>query len=271
MAYTKINWVNDQTEVSAENMNHMEEGIENAYSVWLVAVTDVEPEECYVGDIYFDTETKLLYKAIERNVWDNTGYSPEIGVMYVVFSTQTVYSYNGTTLVSVGGGGGGGIAVAPDEPDEDTKLYIESTDLDFQGLEIANEYTTGDNIAYSADYVNTNVGVVESGSNTYGNYVKYNDGTMICTRTVNVTGTPSEQWGSFYVLWNNTEYNFASDFISAPNVTLNAYAQNSTGFWLVSYDIVTITGSYIKGIGFARPNSLNINANVNILAVGRWK
>ena len=82
-------------------------------------------------------------------------------------------------LVSVGGGGGSSVVVEPDEPTEDTKLLIEETDLDFQGLEISNTYTTGDHITYSANYIN---GIIDSGSNSKCNYIKYADGTMICYR-----------------------------------------------------------------------------------------
>ena len=43
-----------------------------------------------------------------------------------------------------------------------------------------NSKTTGTTNTYSCDYIN---GIVESGSNENGDWIKYNDGTMICTAT----------------------------------------------------------------------------------------
>ena len=40
--------------------------------------------------------------------------------------------------------------------------------------------TTSDSDIYSCNYVN---GIIESGSNDNGNWIKFEDGTMICTRT----------------------------------------------------------------------------------------
>lgn len=50
----------------------------------------------------------------------------------------------------------------------DTKLIIEESDLDFQGLEIANEYNTADDMAYSCAYVNKFGKLLWSGSFTSG-------------------------------------------------------------------------------------------------------
>lgn len=108
MSYIKTGWVNDLTELSAENMNHMEEGIEQAYGQILLAVDSVEPEECNTGDRYYNIEDNLIYTAIERNIWGGNGVAPEYGVFYIVLDDQTIYTYNGETLISVGGGAGGG-------------------------------------------------------------------------------------------------------------------------------------------------------------------
>lgn len=76
--------------------------------VYLLAVTDTAPAECSVGDKYYNTTTNKIYRATDEDTWGTTGEDAVEGIMYVVFDTQTVYAYNGTTLVSVGGGAGGG-------------------------------------------------------------------------------------------------------------------------------------------------------------------
>lgn len=144
MAYNKTNWVNDQTELNAENMNHIENGISNAYNVSLLAVTDTAPSECSTGDKYYNTETGLIYTATGTNTWGTTGEEPISDILYIVLEERTSYTYDGTDLISVGGGAGGSVIVAPDEPTEDTKLYIESTDLDFQGEIVDDIYSTSE-------------------------------------------------------------------------------------------------------------------------------
>ena len=154
MSYIKTNWVNDQTELSAENMNHIENGIENAYAQPLIAVSDTAPLTYEGGDRYFNTTNNIMYVASSSLGWLIDIENPvQEGVFYVVLEEQKSYTYDGTTLISVGGGTGG-IVVYPDTPDEDTQLYIEEDDLDFQGLPISNETTTGSDITYSADYIN---------------------------------------------------------------------------------------------------------------------
>ena len=46
---------------------------------------------------------------------------------------------------------------------------------------VKNEYTESDKHVYSTNYVNDKLaGIIESGSNENGNWIKYSDGTMIC-------------------------------------------------------------------------------------------
>ena len=131
-------------------------------NVELLDVIDIAPSECSIGDKYYNTEDNLIYTAVDTDTWSSTGEQPKSGVFYIVFSKQSNYVYDGTTLVSVGGGSGDLIMVN-EEPTEDTKLYIEDEDLEPQGLEIANEYNTADNMAYSCDYVNNLIHISEKG------------------------------------------------------------------------------------------------------------
>lgn len=153
-------------DVAAENkvrdvdMNEIKQVVNDNETKILLDVTDTAPAECSTGDMYFDTTDNLIYTATATDTWSSTGVAPTENTIYVVLTTQTSYMYDGNTLVSVGGGSGSSelIMVDPDVATADTKLYIEESDLDFQGLEIADEYTTGDNVAYSADYSNSAFG-----------------------------------------------------------------------------------------------------------------
>lgn len=128
MEYKRIKWIDDDTELSAENFNHMEEGIENSQNVELIAVTDTAPSTCTIGDKYYNTTDNLIYTATGTNTWDTAGQAPIEGIFYIVFSEQSSYSYNGTTLISVGGGTED-IVISPEEPTtEDWKIWINPDD-----------------------------------------------------------------------------------------------------------------------------------------------
>ena len=110
MAYTKTTWVNNETELNAENFNHIENGVEKAYGQQIIEVTSIAPEEFEVGDKYYNTADNKIYTAIDNQgtpTWGTTGETPESGVFYIVLETQNIYTYNGEKLVSVGGGAGG--------------------------------------------------------------------------------------------------------------------------------------------------------------------
>jgi len=108
MAYTKTNWVNLETELNPDNMNHIENGIENSYGQFLIAVSDTAPLECSIGDKYYNTTSNKIFTAVGSDTWDSTGEDAELGVFYIVLETQNIYTYDGETLVSVGGGSGSG-------------------------------------------------------------------------------------------------------------------------------------------------------------------
>lgn len=145
-----------KNKVQDTDMNEIKNVVNSNETKELLAVTDTAPAQCSTGDKYFNTSTKKIYTATATNTWGTTGVNPTRNTIYLEFTTQTAYAYDGDTLVSVGGGTGSEdlIVVGTDEPTEDTKLYIESTDLDFQGLEIANSYNTANNVAYSCAYIN---------------------------------------------------------------------------------------------------------------------
>ena len=118
--------------VQDTDMNEIKNVVNSNETKVLLAVTDTAPAQCSTGDMYYDTTDDLIYTATGTNTWGSTGVAPTENTIYVVYDTQTAYAYNGTTLVSIGGGTGSSdiVMVDPDTPTADTKLYIESMDLD---------------------------------------------------------------------------------------------------------------------------------------------
>ena len=155
MAYTKTNWVNDDTELNAENMNHIEDGIYNSQNVEIIAISDTAPTSCVTGDKYYNTEDNLIYTATGTDTWSEDGEEPIRDVFYILFSEQSSYSYDGTTLVSVGGGTED-IVISDEEPTEEgVKIWIDTGEISQPASEITNSYSTSTGIGYSANYMNT--------------------------------------------------------------------------------------------------------------------
>lgn len=154
-------------------------------NVELLDVIDIAPSECSIGDKYYNTEDNLIYTAVDTDTWSSTGEQPKSGVFYIVFSKQSNYVYDGTTLVSVGGGSGDLIMVN-EEPTEDTKLQIESNDLDPQGTYITNTESQSTTLGYSAAY--TNARNTYSTNETFtGKY--WIDGKPIYRKAIEITDT----------------------------------------------------------------------------------
>lgn len=128
MAYNKRTWINDETELSAENFNYIEEGIHNNQNIEIIAISEDEPEEYEIGDKYYNSIHKLIYTRNE-NDW-GVGEQPIRGAFYLVLSEQSSYYFDGSDLVSVGGGSED-ILIQDEEPlTDDWKLWIDTGEID---------------------------------------------------------------------------------------------------------------------------------------------
>ena len=267
MAYVKTIWVDDETVVTADNMNHIEDGIKNLESVSLLAVSDTAPSECVEGDLYYNTITKKIYQAIDTDTWDSDGTDPLDKILYIVFSTKTTYSLdeNGD-LISVGGGGDE-ISIGTTEPVEEEKLWINPEEVPSGSLNpITNEYSVATDKGYSCDFLNGSI--VDSGYNANGDYIKYGNGIMICFKTVESTVAITNAWGSYmYEGTQNLGY-FPETFISVPKVFLTNASGN--GAILESFN-ASPTTSTAGVIFYCRPDATTRTIKTDVMAIGRWK
>ena len=127
---------------------------------------------------------------------------------------------------------------------------------------------------YDGDTVPDGYEEVEmSGSNANGNWIKFDDGTMICTsarRFENVAVTAT--WGSLYDSPNLGLGSLPAEFINIPRVFITCH--NITGQTSNACFIEWITGTTTSLWGstaVARPTSGTANLAFSLLAIGRWK
>ena len=120
------------------------------------------------------------------------------------------------------------------------------------------------------DYIDTKVsGVVESGSNANGNYVKYADGTLICYKTVNVSGTFTN-WGNVFLTQEMSLGSFAFTFYATPILQVSP-VNTETAASIVS--IINVSTTSCGVLRAMRGTSLTGSQDFtfSVMAIGRWK
>ena len=142
---------------------------------------------------------------------------------------------------------------------------------DYPSNSISNVKTTGTTNTYSCDYIN---GIVESGSNSKGSWIKYNDGTMIVTReTYEITVNINVSWGNIFVGGDYTEWEFPVPFINVPDLVLfDVNPTTTNGCFKTSYEPTNITKNSIQNVYVGRGTSASdVTFKIHILAIGKWK
>jgi hypothetical protein len=109
--------------------------------------------------------------------------------------------------------------------------------------------------------------IIESGSNANGNYIKYADGTMICTRVVSGTYNVNNAFGSMWYA-NIASQAFAATFIAAPICTIASVYGVGAVMWGAGV-LATTTGS--GGLTIVSASSFASAAlTISLVAIGRW-
>lgn len=109
--------------------------------------------------------------------------------------------------------------------------------------------------------------IVESGSNSNGNYVKYYDGTMICTKKVSFNHTFTEPWGSLFTTSLIDLGDYAQPFLEVPTVNASIMSNYSCFIQRIGdYSATKVGTTYLS-----RPVNTNALGYIAIIAIGKWK
>lgn len=109
--------------------------------------------------------------------------------------------------------------------------------------------------------------IIESGSNTNGDYIKYYDGTMICTKKVSFNNTFTTAWGSMYTTDLINLGNWSAEFSSVPVV--NASIMSGYSAFIQAIDSTSKT--QVGTTYLARPVNTNAQGTISIIGIGKWK
>lgn len=134
--------------------------------------------------------------------------------------------------------------------------------------EVVNTQTESDTDVYSCNYVN---GIIESGNNSNGNWIKYEDGTMITYQEIEVKTACNTAWGNLFVGNYATAINFPQTFKELPKVLIDLKLKIGACF-KVEWEVPIITTSSYKNIGIGRGTSSNlVSFTITLYAIGKWK
>lgn len=123
------------------------------------------------------------------------------------------------------------------------------------------------------DFLNITIGgnpIVENGSNSNGNYIKYYDGTMICTKKIsNVSNEITKAWGNLYESQATIDLgSMPQTFTSVEYINANL-TSDSWHCWIVRHQNSSL--SDFGELSLARPTTATVNVNLNCIAIGKWK
>lgn len=112
------------------------------------------------------------------------------------------------------------------------------------------------------------VTITESGSNSNGTYIKYSDGTMICTKTLNLTNVPfNYQQGALYFCPNQSLGATPATFTTIYGIFVNTVTTNGISGGAKNY-----SNTSFGQIQFYRGNNTTQSTiTLSLFAIGRWK
>lgn len=95
------------TPLNSTNLNQMQDNMEDAIiPIKLISISESAPGSATTGDMYYNTTDNKVHTATGTNTWDS-GSTPRYDGFYINTSNNTLFYYNGSTLIGVGGSSSG--------------------------------------------------------------------------------------------------------------------------------------------------------------------
>lgn len=113
--------------------------------------------------------------------------------------------------------------------------------------------------------------IIESGNNANGEYIKFYDGTLICTKRCTGTVNINETWGNLYDSGEEriSLGSYPMSFINFDDLRLSINFIGGNGCWIQG--ILNKSKSYVGDVAFCSATSKSVDYVVDITAIGRWK
>ena len=139
-------------------------------------------------------------------------------------------------------------------------------------LELFKTFTRGQENAQ--DQLNANFAalegavIVDSGSNANGNWVKFADGTMICTVTKQTIDELTNPWGQLFRT-GSTKWVYPVPFLRVPQIS--AFPVSGASYtWASIGQSASLNSECDFGV-FSADKRTGVKPFVSVTAIGRWK
>lgn len=136
---------------------------------------------------------------------------------------------------------------------------------DYPSNQIHDAYSTSTTDTYSCNYIN---GIIESGSNEIGEYIKYANGRLITMHKVTRNLARTAPWGNMYESTTQADLgNYPIAFKDIPFVYITLHDVNST------LEAVQFTSANNAGKVYVLAPTYNASEDYvfQVLAIGKWK
>lgn len=119
---------------------------------------------------------------------------------------------------------------------------------------------------------NTNdiAGIIESGSNSNGSWVKFSDGTMMCRGIVTTGDVTFTAWGSLYQ-YEVPSVSFPSSFIDVPHIDFTSNNPSTEYNYCLEAGTYQTTKSETGIMRVVRPLATTGRIQIKWTAIGKWK
>ena len=109
--------------------------------------------------------------------------------------------------------------------------------------------------------------ITESGTNSNGSYIKFDDGTMICYSNRDCSAPPDSPHGALYSTGSD-QWTFPSRFISTPSIFINEVKGAGSCWGSLAGSAATTIGTSFR---LYRASSSSLIPTAGLYAIGRWK
>lgn len=115
--------------------------------------------------------------------------------------------------------------------------------------------------------------IYDTGSNQYGSWIRYTDGTMICTRdNIKRSVGATKPWGPLYVGIIDESFNFSQSFIEEPFIITKILIDGDSSILECQYNKQVVGTKSVSGFSFARPTPINnVSIKISFIGIGKWK
>lgn len=286
MAYVKQEWknlLNQTTPVNATRMNHIEDGI---------VKNDIFKNMLYMN---YSRGTSTTINGVTFTINDDgsisaSGTGTKLGYLWLIYNNNSLeldddktYTWSLTTV------SGTFVDVARIVSKENSSNLLDITTSvptrTFKGSYFQSaincflrvqpntvyNYTIKLQLEESSsatDYAPFAGYIVESGSNSNGNWIKYSDGTMICWGYYEKENIAiNRTFGSLYECQSFNLGDFSQNFAEIPRVTITKLG--TVCAWIESLD--NVTRSSLGTANWVRPTAGTYTLAYSYTAIGRWK